>query len=433
VKFAPRPENDFSEFIRQYYTTCRAGCSKIEAVAGKWMYRDLLPGMSDFDTRFILNDSITTDEWCNLSSLVGEVHLELASRYPLWWRNLEHPPGINLTWSEISSERLYYPEFALWTFYLSQEPLKMSNLVRHLSTRPWDVKNENFHLGRFCTYFGRYNRTIDPAVNLGVHANKYPLHSRIMHYFNPPVQSAICILDKHNYPGKMGAFELAAKYFPELDCWEQVFEILHAAYETPKWYEEANLTLLEDSLDMALKAIAAVLREEITLISREAGMDVHRWKRELGLVVQEPAAEMLEKTRFSRVFKGRLWFYLHAPEDYDTTFLIRNELGRVGWLFFTAPFRIYWRWKTGAQVENPLAILEELRGSPLTDGQVEATREFARLVLDGWQGKEIEVSHRILEIYDEFYRGLSIITADVLSAGQNGALETDSSINLIDS
>ena len=51
MKFAPRPENDFADYIRTYYEACRYRCDKIEAIAGKWMFRDLLPGMSDFDTR----------------------------------------------------------------------------------------------------------------------------------------------------------------------------------------------------------------------------------------------------------------------------------------------------------------------------------------------------------------------------------------------
>ena len=31
---------------------------------------------------------------------------------------------------------------------------------------------------------------------MGVHENKYPLHSRLMHYFAPPVHSAMFILNR---------------------------------------------------------------------------------------------------------------------------------------------------------------------------------------------------------------------------------------------
>ena len=151
------------------------------------MYRDLAPGMSDFDTRFITSDGMTADDWCRMSTAIGKVHRKLCEKHPCWARNLEHLPGINLTWEELGSERLYYPEYQQWTSYHSEKPEKVEAMQDQFAERPWDGKDEYFHLKKFCLYYGRYNRSIDPAINLGAHANKYPLHSRIMHYFCPPV------------------------------------------------------------------------------------------------------------------------------------------------------------------------------------------------------------------------------------------------------
>ena len=78
MRFAPRPENDFADYIRTYYRECRARFDGIEAIAGKWMFRDLIPGMSDFDTRFIVRDGMTADDWCRMSTAVGEAHLRLG-------------------------------------------------------------------------------------------------------------------------------------------------------------------------------------------------------------------------------------------------------------------------------------------------------------------------------------------------------------------
>ena len=75
MKFAPKPENDFADYIHTYYRECRYHFDRIEAIAGKWMFRDLIPGMSDFDTRFIVGDGMTVDDWCRMSSVVGEAHL----------------------------------------------------------------------------------------------------------------------------------------------------------------------------------------------------------------------------------------------------------------------------------------------------------------------------------------------------------------------
>ena len=164
MRFAPLPENDFAEYIRTYYRECRYWCPKIEGIAGKWMFRDLFPAMSDFDTRFILNDDMGVDDWCEMSMAIGEAHLYLCDKYSCWARNFEHLPGINLTWSELTSERNYYPEFQQWTYYHSEHPEKVSAALDQFARRSWDDKDEYFHIKKFLTFYGRYDRQIDPAV-----------------------------------------------------------------------------------------------------------------------------------------------------------------------------------------------------------------------------------------------------------------------------
>ena len=56
--FAPAPPNEFREFIQLYYERCRQVCPKLIAAAGKWEFEDLIPGLSDFDTRFIFSDAM---------------------------------------------------------------------------------------------------------------------------------------------------------------------------------------------------------------------------------------------------------------------------------------------------------------------------------------------------------------------------------------
>ena len=119
MRFAPKPENDFACFIQSYYNQCRHRFDKIEGIGGKWMFRDLMPGMSDFDTRFILSDDMTVDDWCRMSTAVADAHLMLCRKYPAWARNLEHLPGVNLTLGELATERSYYPEYQQWSFYHS--------------------------------------------------------------------------------------------------------------------------------------------------------------------------------------------------------------------------------------------------------------------------------------------------------------------------
>ncbi|MFH1918665.1 MAG: hypothetical protein ABIP48_02085, partial [Planctomycetota bacterium] len=261
MRFAPKPENDFACFIRTYYRECRERFEKIEAIAGKWMFRDLVPGLSDFDARLTVSNRMTADDWCRMSTAVGQTHLALCRKYPAWARNLEHLPGINLTWDELLEERAYYPEYQQWSFYDCEDPGQISAVVDRLGRRGLDAKDEHFHLKRFCTYFGRYDRAIDPPINLGVHANKYALHSRLMHYFTPPVHSAMFLLEKRPFVGKFEALEVASQRFAELKCWDYAWEILAADYMTPKWYEEPHLSELEDALEDGLTAIRDALRD----------------------------------------------------------------------------------------------------------------------------------------------------------------------------
>ncbi len=414
--FAPKPENDFAFFIRTYYDACRCCFDKIEAIAGKWMFRDLLPGMSDFDTRFVVADDMTCDDWCQMSMAVGEVHQAITHKYPIWSRFLEHLPGVNVTWNELTSEETYYPEYQQWTIYHTTDPARARAAEDTLARRPLDEKDEYFHLSKFCAYFGRYDRSIDRPINMGVHANKYPLHSRLMHYFAPPVHSAMFILNRRAYVGKFDALEAAARAFPTLRCWNYLWEIMGKSYETPRWYQADAIDELEDALEEALHVIADALRETITLVPPEAGVDIDRWKQSLAAIRIDPGLDFFDHVKFSRLMKGRLLFYGNAPEYFETSWLIRNEVGRIGHNFFTVPLRILWRLLDDRHIESPIELIDELRGDLLSDDEVMTVRAFWRLTTTMLPaGEEKAVALRIADVFDDYYAVLSkigqIITA----------------------
>lgn len=414
MKFAPVPENDFHDYINSYYDECRYRFDRIEAMAGKWMFRDLLPGMSDFDTRFIVKDGMDAADWCRMSEAVGRAHLYLCRKHPCWSRNLEHLPGINLTWEEFGSERMYYPEYKQWSFYRTEAPSKLASFRERLFERKWDIKDEYFHLKKFCLYYGRYDRTIDPAVNLGVHENKYPLHSRVMHYFNPPVMSAVCLLSRRSFAGKFEAFEIAASMFPELGCWDMINDVLSASYGHPSFYTEKYLSRLEDEMERALRVIALRLAKELTLVPGESGADIAKWKESLAGVAVDPALLVFENAKFSRLMKGRLIFYASAPDYFKTDWLIGNELGRMGNNFFRVPFRTYWKIKTGETVEDPASIVPELEGSVLSRAEAQAVLEFARLTPGTWEnGREKKIAADIAGIFDDFFLALDKLSKDI--------------------
>ena len=412
MQFAPIPENDFAEFIRIYYHECRGRFPAIEAIGGKWMFRDLLPGMSDFDTRFICRDGMTADDWCAMSAAVGDAHLRMCREYACWMRNLEHLPGINLTWSELTAEPLYYPECRQWTFYDTECPEALHRALTALRARPWDVKDEYFFLKKFCLYYGRYDRQIDPPVNMFPHEARYPMHSRVMHYFVPPLQSAMCLLERRHVAGKFEALERAETRFPGLACWEVIRELLHAHYEALRWYEEPRLSQFEVMLEKALSEVARALREVLTIVPAEAGVNIPQWKAALARFPIDPAFYVFDNMRFSRLMKGRLEFYADAPDYFDAAWLIANELKRIGNAFFTQPFRVFWKLYAGEEVAEPLDILEKLRGDVLSAEEIADTREFARLAFLPWvPGEERRRAREIAAVYDGFYHALYKISA----------------------
>jgi len=309
----PLPPNDFGEFIQTYYNECRSRMPEIEAIAGKWASEHLLPGMSDFHTRFICSNSMTADDWCQMSMRVGQIHLDLCEKYPKWARILEHLPGINLTWDELTDEVTYYSEYKQWTFYHSSKPQLPKQAREKIAHRPWDMKDDYFHLNKCLLYYEPYDRAIDPAVNLGPYENRYSLHSRLMHYFTPPLQSAVSILQQEPIRGKMQTLRLARSLFPGTNIFDDVIEIIQQYYEVPQLYEEPILSKLEGRLFDGLKLVASRLAQAITILPNARNTAPEDWKVSFKQISVDPSLAIFDKAKFARLMKGRLYFYTHKP------------------------------------------------------------------------------------------------------------------------
>ncbi len=401
MKFAPLPENDFREYIENYYRECRARFPAIEAIAGKWMFRDLLPGMSDYDTRFIVSNGVGCREWCEMSRIIGETHLRLSRRHPSWARNLEHLPGINLTWEELLDEKCYYPEYRQWSFYDTASPDKVVAVTAALEDRPWCLEDEYFFLKKFCLYFGRYNRTIDPAVNMGCYENRYPLHSRIMHYFVPPLQSAWILLQKKIYGGKFEALEWGAKHFRQLDGWDEINEILRCRYAGEHFYREKNLIRLEDHMERILVEAWRELRSVVTLIPESAGLDMARWKAALNAVSVNPVMKIFDSSKFCRLMKGRLYFYAHAPEVFDPTWPIQNEFARMNSNYLKVPFVTFGQLYFGRKFGDCNEVFDTMHQAGLLSfAGRETLRHFDNLTRD--VPAEAETRSRALAVAEIF-------------------------------
>lgn len=386
MEFVPAPENTFLEFMREYHARCQKRAPKIRAVAAKWAFEDLIPGLSDFDTRFVVDDSMTPADWGAMSLAVGEVHTAMCREFPHWARNLEHLPGVNLTAAEVMDDRLFYPEFAQWTYYEGDAAL-IRKIEETLAGRVWSARDEHHHLKKFAIFYGPYVRGIDPPVNLGPWENKYPLHSRFMHYFSPPVQAAVSLVLNRNVRGKFEALHLARGMFEQPETIDRLFEATGRHYEIPGWYQEPALGDLERELEKYLAKVWAKLAGHVKLVEPKAGDDVAEVRRKIGAVGNDPVQAFFESAKFCRLLKGRLLFYSQNIPHFDSAWLIRNELGRAVGNFYTKPLTIYGKVKFGEEL-GPQEVLNRLEGSVLSAQQVAGMKRFAEVA-----GRKIAQGH----------------------------------------
>lgn len=415
--FARRPQNDFPEFIARYFRQCQAAHGFIEGSAGKWTPEDLIPGLSDFDTRFFVRDDATCQDWSAISMAVGRVHLEMARECKHWARNLEHLPGVNLTWSELLDPANYYTEFAQWTLYHGR-PEKLQQARDLFDGRPWSCDDERYHWKRLASYYGRYDRKIDPPINLGSFENKYPLHSRLLHYFAPPLHSAVCLLQRKTTPGKLDAFRRAHGLFPHPETIEEVLRLIEGHYEFPEFLQEPGMTHLEGWLETYLKDAVNLLVEEAAPFACPRNPTPQELRKAVSTILPEPGLEgIFENARLARLMKGRLWFYVQKPSWFDSAPLIRIELNRIRSSFLEKPWQIFARMADAGELEIDNAIELTLRTGIISAEEASACRRFAELADPQTpDGDLFSRAAALVEVYDEFLGGLENLSKAARSA-----------------
>jgi hypothetical protein len=420
MHFEPAPSNDFADFIAEYHGRCQARVPLIRAVAGKWSFEDLIPGLSDFDTRFIVDDAMTARDWAAMSLEVGHVHTELARQRPHWARNLEHLPGVNLTVSEVTHPLLYYPEFSQWTLY-GGEPAAVSRVSTTLASAGWSPRAELYHLKRVATFFGSYQRGIDPPVNLGPWESKYPLHSRYMHYFAPPVQAMVSLALRRTVRGKLEALRLAWRVLPNSGVLEQLFDVLSRHYECPSLYVEPGLSELERQLERYLSEAWATLADKVTLIAVDGHDTRQAIARKLEAVPIDPFELFFAVAKFGRLMKGRLLFYASEVAWFQTDFLIANELGRIVSNFYSKPLLAYGLSRYGERLDAAV-VLDRLRGNLLTEAQAQGMLRFAQVASEPLvAGQYKQQARKVADCYDPVLESLEAMAGDMLARASAGS------------
>ena len=375
VLFAPEPENIFNDHIDEYFDRARAENHRIEAICGKWNFEDLIPGLSDFDTRFLMSDDTAPEEWQDIARAVYRVHTDICREDPGRARILEHLPGINLKWEEALEITSYYPEFKQWTVYRAPKDRK-ERFEQYLDARPWDSTEELFNLKKFALYFTPYDRKIDPPINVHEFESKYPLHSRIMHYFCPPLQSAVSIRLKRMVRGKLESFRLARSLFPREEIIDECLGILDRHYEAPDYYREPLLSEFETRLFDYLRDALKAIRPDITIIDAAPDNTSVELREKLGRVRAGVWNRFFDGAKFSRLMMGRLYFYAENIPHFDSIWLIENELKRIRRLFFETTFAAFGMIVWDRDM-TPEEAHERCRGGYLTEDDYRAVKAYA--------------------------------------------------------
>lgn len=405
MKLEPQPPNTFPEFARTYWEECRAACPQLVALSGKWEFEDLIPGLSDFDTRLVFRGDLSPAIWAETSMAIGRVHSQLARRERSWARMLEHLPGINLTVEEMLSPRCFYPEFLQWTFYHG-DAQTIRQITAHLGQASWSEIDERYHLQRLATFFGPYQRGIDPAVNVGPWESKYPLHSRFLHYFTPAVQSAVSLALRRTVRGKLEALRLAQQIFPNPATPGLALAAIERHFEIDDYYQDSRLGELEDVLDHYLRDAGATLGSSLQLISWDPGESPETLRAKVRQLTSPPEEAFYEVFKFCRLMKGRLLFYATDLPWFETTWLIRNELSRLRrWFYEECLARFAQaRMKTSLSAEETLTRLE---GGLLTPSEAAGVRAFAAVAgIPVESGHEKRLAREVAECFEPLHHAL---------------------------
>lgn len=373
--FVTAPPNIFRHHIREYFERTRSECGLTEAIGGKWAFEDLIPGLSDFDARFVFSDLTGADDWVAISKAMGRAHSSLCWEYPDRARILEHLAGINLTWEEMVNPLFYYPEFEQWTFYHGPES-KLSKVSEYLACRTWTEDDEIFSLKKFLTYYTPYDRKIDPAINLGIFESKYPLHSRFMHYFAPPIQAAVSITLRRMVRGKFESLRLARDLFPGRATVDMVMASVDRHYENPRYYQEPELSRLEETLHDYLHLVYREILPRITVIPVDLNDTPLALSAKLGTVKGAVLGRFFDAVKFTRQIGGRLLFYAEEIPHFDSIPLIHNDLNRIRRMFYETAFRLFGRIAWAEDI-TPEESLFRCRESFLSGPEIDAVRAFA--------------------------------------------------------
>lgn len=405
--------NEFHEFAQEYFLHCTAGLGSLDALVAKWNFEDLIPGLSDFDSRIIVTDCLGPEEMIRVDQLIGQVHLELCREFPRWARILEHPPGICVRWNELYDKRLYQPETLTWSFYMGKEQ-EFKKLEDYMGRISWSHIEEHYFLSKFAYYFSPYQRGIDPAINLGIFEPEYAWHSRAMHYFVPAIQAGLSVMKRKAIKGKFDTLRIWKDILPEEMIFDEIIEMALSQYNLLYIQDDNALARFEKRLFEVLCRIKELVFESVTCFTLNPTEDIIRLKDKLKQFPINPLVTIFNGVRFCRIRKGRLLFYLEAPEHFSTDWLIANEF--IKWnreVFIKAIVGAYGELKCGKSDAGLDEIIETICPEVIDNREAGVLRKMYEISFIRYKkGMERESFKEIVPLWADYYLILEKILED---------------------
>lgn len=368
---------EFFELAEQYGARCAAAFPETCLVVAKWRPEDLIPGLSDLDSRMIC-DNMTPERWLAFEAQAAEVQLELMRERPEWSRKLEHTPGTCVSSDELLDEALYESEMHTWNYYWGDPELYL-RFQQYLSRKPWDERDEYYQLKRWLMFWGRYDRNLDPIINVAKPLEfKYTLHSRCMHYFVPALQAALGLLPRKPVHGKRETLYRWLEVYPRERVLHEVAEAMDRQYNVRLFKDPNELDGFDDRLFAFLRKLAPQVLDAVTIVNLDGRRTMDHLKAKLKEYPRHPVQAIFHAVRVFRIRKGRYYCYLRAPEYFETNIMIPREVTLLGKYTVDGLWKTYARLRWGRDDLSVDEILQRLHPGFLSREELDVALEIKR-------------------------------------------------------
>ena len=131
--------------------------------------------------------------------------------------------------------------------------------------------------------------------------------------------SAASILARRNLSGKRNTLKWLRDHGYAVEQVEAVLHQVDHHYDTPEPADEAQLRKFEELLFLGFKELLELIHVSVRDLEPMLPTSLDSMKNQLASVGTAPLADLMEIVRLARIRAGRYYFYVNAPEHFDTS------------------------------------------------------------------------------------------------------------------